>query len=154
MKKRTPFGNPFGIFLVVLMAFGGMAVAQTNTGVNAAVNTKAPVITFEKTTHDFGKIPQGTPVTVTFTFKNTGKAPLIISNVQASCGCTTPSYTKEAVGPKKTGTVTATYNAAAVGDFNKTITVTSNAGTPLMLTLKGTVVAKDATQQGNPKENK
>jgi archaellum component FlaG (FlaF/FlaG flagellin family) len=150
MKNRTPFGNPFGIFLVILFVLSGTVMAQKT----ASVASVAPVpqIKFEKTTHDFGSIPQGTPVTTTFTFKNTGKAPLVLSNVQASCGCTTPSYTKEPIAPGKTGTITATYNAASVGQFNKSITVTSNAGEPVVLMLQGTVVAKE--QQGGSAQPK
>jgi hypothetical protein len=92
---------------------------------------------------------------VKFTFKNTGKTPLLISNVQASCGCTTPDYTKEPIAPGKKGSITATYNAAAVGQFNKTITVTSNGGDPIMLTLQGTVQAQNnsATPQQQPLKN-
>ncbi|MDX1904159.1 MAG: DUF1573 domain-containing protein [Thermonemataceae bacterium] len=132
MKKNKPFGMPFGILMMLLLAFGANA-------------QKTPDITFEETVHDFGKIEQGKPVTVVFNFKNTGKAPLAISDVKASCGCTTPSYTKEPIGPKKKGSVTATFNAAGLGDFNKTVTVNTNAGGPIMLTLKGTVVAKTET---------
>jgi Protein of unknown function (DUF1573) len=145
MKNRTPFGNPFGIFLIVLFALSGTAMAQKVASV-----APAPQIKFEKTTHDFGNIPQGTPVTTTFTFKNAGKAPLVLSNVQASCGCTTPSYTKEPIAPGKTGTITATYNAAGAGQFNKSITVTSNAGEPVVLMLQGTVVAKEQGGSANP----
>jgi archaellum component FlaG (FlaF/FlaG flagellin family) len=142
MKKNLPFGNPFGTpfgsLVVAFCLMASFAFAQT-TPAKVASNPKAPKATFEKTVHNFGKIPQGTPVTTTFTVKNTGKAPLLISGVQASCGCTTPSYTKEPIAPGKTGTITATYNAAAIGDFNKTITITHNAGEPIMLSLQGTV---------------
>jgi hypothetical protein len=93
---------------------------------------------FKEEIHDFGTIPQNKPVTQEFNFKNTGKEPIVIQNVHASCGCTTPEWTKEPVLPGKTGTVKATYNAAAAAPFTKTITVTSNIGTK-MLTIKGTV---------------
>lgn len=143
MKKNLPFGNPFGSLLVVFCLMASFAFAQTTPAAKVASNPKAPKATFDRTVHNFGKIPQGTPVTTTFTVKNTGKTPLLISGVQASCGCTTPSYTKEPIPRGKKGTITATYNAAAIGDFNKTITITHNAGEPIMLTLQGTV------QQGN-----
>lgn len=156
MKKNLPFGKPFGMpfgsLVVVFCLLANFAFAQ-NTSVKATSNHKAPKATFDRTVHNFGKIPQGVPVTTTFTVKNTGKAPLVISNVQASCGCTAPSYTKEPIAPGKTGIVTATYNAAAVGDFNKTIMVTHNAGEPIMLSLQGTVQPNNTNSTSTPAKN-
>ena len=98
---------------------------------------------FEKETHDFGTIAQGTPVSVEFKFKNTGNQPLVLSNVQASCGCTTPEWSKDPVLPGKTAVVKAGYNAAAMGAFNKSITITSNASNSTqVIFIKGTVVDK------------
>ena len=79
---------------------------------------------------------------------NTGNAPVVINNATASCGCTTPVYSKEPVQPGKSTTVKATYNAAAMGAFNKSVTVYSNAeNSNLALTLTGEVVeASKATQ--------
>ncbi|KAA5544814.1 DUF1573 domain-containing protein [Adhaeribacter rhizoryzae] len=98
---------------------------------------------FENETHDFGKVAQGVPVSYQFKFKNTGTAPVVISNVQASCGCTTPEWTNTPVLPGKSGFIKASYNAAAMGAFNKSITVTSNGtnGTQVLY-IKGTVVDK------------
>jgi hypothetical protein len=99
-----------------------------------------------ETTHDFGKIPQGKPVTHEFKFTNAGKTPLVLSQVSATCGCTTPDWSKEPIPPGKTGTIKATFNAAAVGGFNKTITVTANVeGGSTYLNLKGEVLTPDAT---------
>lgn len=99
---------------------------------------------WEKTVHDFGKIPQGTPVEAVFEFTNTGDAPLIISNAKGSCGCTVPSYTNTPIAPGETGKVKAVFNAAAVGAFNKTITLTANTETATtVLRIKGEVVAKN-----------
>ena len=99
-----------------------------------------------ETTHDFGKIPQGKPVTNEFKFTNVGKAPLVLSQVQAGCGCTTPEWSKDPIPPGKTGTIKATFNAAAVGAFNKNITVTANVeGGSTFLILKGEVQAPEAT---------
>ena len=90
---------------------------------------------------DLGQITQGKPVTVEFEFKNTGDAPILINSVQASCGCTTPSYEKTPILPGKSTKIAATYNAANKGDFKKTVTVTTNAeDLPTILTLKGTVL--------------
>lgn len=88
--------------------------------------------------HDFGEIPQNKPAEHEFTFTNTGKEPIILQRVQASCGCTTPSYSKDPILPGKTGSVKAAYNAAAAGHFSKTVTVFSNIGTKV-LTIKGNV---------------
>jgi len=103
------------------------------------------VMTFEKELHDFGSVPEGTMATHEFTFKNTGNQPVIIAGVQASCGCTTPEWTKAPVLPGKVGVVKAMYSSAGrPGIFNKTITVTSNAATPsTVLTIKGNVLNKE-----------
>lgn len=100
---------------------------------------------FNEEKHDFGKIPQGTPVTTVFTFTNVGKEPLILTNVQPTCGCTIADYTKTPVAPNGQGSIKITYNAAAAYPFNKTIVVTSNAKTPVKnLVIVGEVVAKQA----------
>ena len=102
---------------------------------------------FEKETHEFGNVVQGTPVSYEFKFKNTGNAPIVISNVQASCGCTTPEWTNTPVLPGKSGSIKAQYNAAAMGAFNKSITVTSNAtNASQVVFIKGTVVDKAAVK--------
>ncbi|MDR1984038.1 MAG: DUF1573 domain-containing protein [Prevotellaceae bacterium] len=103
--------------------------------------TDAVSIVFTSTTHDFGEIQQGVPQTFSFEFKNTGTEPIIIQSVRPSCGCTTPGWTKEPVEPGEKGYVQATYNAASLGSFNKSLTVTSN-GNPasIVLYIKGAVV--------------
>ncbi|GGK81736.1 DUF1573 domain-containing protein [Rufibacter glacialis] len=104
------------------------------------------VLTFEKDLHDFGNVTEGVQAVYEFKFKNTGNQPLIISHVQASCGCTTPEWPKEAILPGKSGVVKAGYNSAGrPGAFNKTLTVTSN-GNPdtRSLFIKGTVIQKSA----------
>jgi hypothetical protein len=98
---------------------------------------------WKKTTHDFGKVEQGKPVTATFEFTNTGEIPIIITNVGVTCGCTTPEYSKDPVAPGQKGFVKAQYNAAASGTFSKTITVTANTDAPMELKIIGEVaVAK------------
>ncbi len=128
----------------LLFAVGSMAFAQTNS--LAPKNTKAqgPNAVWEMNTHNFGEIPQGVPVSTTFTFTNTGSAPLIISDVKTSCGCTTPFYTKDPIMPGQEGVVKAQYNAAKAGTFNKSITVITNSSElpQKILYIKGSVVAK------------
>lgn len=96
---------------------------------------------FDSETFNFGKIPQGTPVTHDFKFTNTGSEPLIISEVKSSCGCTVPTYPKTPVKPGEAGTISVTYNAAAVNPFTKTVTIRSNTKTPVkVLYIKGEVI--------------
>ncbi|HEY5370342.1 MAG TPA: DUF1573 domain-containing protein [Hanamia sp.] len=74
-------------------------------------------------TYDFGKIKQNVPATATVTVTNIGTDPLLIEDARPSCGCTVSDYTKTPIAPGKTGTIKATYNAAALGTFDKTLTV-------------------------------
>jgi hypothetical protein len=94
-----------------------------------------------ETTFDFGQVKVNKPVTHEFSFINAGDAPLVITSVQASCGCTVAKYSKDPISPGSSGYVTATYNAARVGVFTKTITVNANTGgEAVVLTVKGEVV--------------
>ncbi len=92
-------------------------------------------------THDFGKIPQGKPVTFDFSIKNTGKTELQLEQVQAGCGCTTPTWQP---GPYAAGTssvIKVGYNAANPGSFSKPVTITYNGGLTKVITITGEVVA-------------
>lgn len=125
--------------LTAMIAFGGLLTASAQNS-DVQPDGKVAEIKFDKETHDFGSIPQGVPATYEFVFKNTGKTPLIVTNAAASCGCTTPEWTKEPIKPGKTGTVKATYNAASPGPFTKSVTVVSNAkNSTVILYLKGDV---------------
>jgi hypothetical protein len=81
------------------------------------------VVKFTSETVNLGDVKKGNPVTATFTLTNVGKEDLIIENVTPGCGCTKSDYTKEPIKPGKTGTITATYNAANAGSFNKSVSV-------------------------------
>lgn len=132
-----------------VMFFNGMLKAQNE--VSANLNPQSPVsdlqkqaaISWEKTDHNFGKIPQGKPVSVTYNFTNTGKGPLIITNVTPGCGCTTGDYSKQSIMPGGKGFITLTYNAAAGGVFTKSASVNTNAdpGT-ILLYFKGEVITE------------
>lgn len=99
-------------------------------------------ITWKSDTIDVGEIIQNKPKAIVFEFKNTGSSDVIITNVQGSCGCTATNYTKEPIKSGKTGTITATFNAANIGSFSKTVSVTTSADvSPKILTLKGNVKA-------------
>ena len=110
-------------------------------------NPNAPVLKFKIEKHDFGTVPEGPQAKFDFEFTNEGKEPLILSNVQASCGCTTPEWPKEPILPGKTSKVSAIYNTQGrPGAFTKSITVTSNAKTPsVVLMINGTVEKAPAT---------
>ena len=122
-----------------LMSFS-VVPNHKNTTVKTVITSP---ISWKSETIDVGQIPQGTPKLIEFEFKNTGKTAVKITNVHGSCGCTATDYTKEDIAPGKTAIIKATYNAANMGVFTKTVTVTTSAEeTPKVLTFKGTVVAK------------
>jgi len=108
-----------------------------------------PVISFEEKNYDFGKVNEDDgKVTHVFDFVNRGSVPLVINRVQASCGCTTPTWTKEPIEPGKKGSITVTYNPQGrPGPFTKTITVYSNAEEEqFLLTIKGEVLPKQTAE--------
>lgn len=101
-------------------------------------------LTFKEESYNFGDIEKGKPVTHEFSFKNTSKQTILITGVKASCGCTTPTWTKTPIKPGESGNVTATYNAANPGAFTKTITVTANdTDQNKVLSIKGKVIAPE-----------
>lgn len=100
-----------------------------------------PKITFEKTEHDFGDIPQNNPSKAEFIYTNTGDMPLIVTNVASSWGCMVPEYSKEPVMPGQTGLVKLIFNTATIGTFTKSAYVTSNGG-ELGLLVKGKIIEK------------
>ena len=109
--------------------------------------SQKPVINFGVKEHDFGKINEKDGnVTYKFEFTNKGKAPLVVSKVQASCGCTTPSWSKEPIEAGKKGAITVTYNTLGrPGVFTKTITVYSNDSiAQVVLIIKGEVIPMKA----------
>lgn len=118
MLKRL-FGTLCLLFVISIAAFAQAGKAE---------------IKFDKTSHNFGKFSEKQPVQkCTFTFTNTGTAPLVINQAIASCGCTVPAYTKTPILPGKKGEITVTYNGTGKfpGHFKKTITVRSNATTEM-----------------------
>ncbi len=122
----------FALFFFVALLF--------YPGTHQAQDAKAEIV-FESTIHDFGKIYQGKPAVYEFVFTNKGKAPLVLSNVQPGCGCTTPEWPREPIMPGQKAKIKAIYNPGSYkGQFSKGITVYSNATTgTIQLTIKGTV---------------
>ena len=131
------------LVLVILLTASGSLLAQSATV--AVTPSPADVLELKEKGYDFGKIPQGRPVTHIFEIVNTGKTPLLLTNVQASCGCTTPEWGKDPIKPGATAQIKVGYNAAAEGFFNKSITIQYNKGESKTLMISGTVYKTPAT---------
>jgi hypothetical protein len=102
---------------------------------------KVAKIEFESETIDYGTIEKGSDGVRVFKFKNTGDAPLIVSAVKSSCGCTVPKKPTAPILPGENGEIEVKYDTKRVNPIRKTITVTSNADTPTVaLKIKGTVI--------------
>ena len=112
------------LFLVVILGFFASTYGQTN-----AQKANGPVITFDKSTHDFGDMVQGDKVEYTYKFTNTGNEPLLITSVNVQCGCTTPKgWPRDPVAPGAKGELTIAFNSAGkLGMQNKVVTLVSNA---------------------------
>ncbi len=115
--------------------------AQNQT---AGINTVKAAFTLDNNVYDYGNIPEdGGLANHTFTIKNTGDAPLIVKQVVASCGCTTPNWTKDPIASGKTGEIKVAYNPSGrPGPFSKTISVYCENADPVQLTIKGNVEKK------------
>jgi hypothetical protein len=133
--------------------FTAAAVVMASTFAFAQeANTNAAQISFTQETIDYGNIKKDANGEREFVFKNTGKEPLIITNCVGSCGCTVPVWPKTPIAPGEKASIKVKYDTRRVGRFQKTVTVTSNAGTPTkVLTIKGNVeeVAAEATTPVN-----
>jgi hypothetical protein len=118
--------------LIIMLAAFFFAGAQGNS-------TAEDVLKLKETEYDFGKIPQGKPVYHNFEIINTSSQPLKLDNVQASCGCTTPEWSHDAIAPGATGTIKVGFNAATEGPFEKPITITYNTNQTKQMKIKGSV---------------
>lgn len=147
-------------FITVLAFFSISFILQAQVMSTSQVAPK-PVEAVEESlglkelSYDFGKIPQGKPVTHIFDVENIGKDSLKIANVQASCGCTTPEWEREKVqAPGEKTKITVGYNAAAEGPFTKSITITYNGTQSKQITIKGEVWKTPATSAPENKDLK
>ncbi|MDD4068308.1 MAG: DUF1573 domain-containing protein [Bacteroidales bacterium] len=133
------------LVLLTLLVFGVSfgVLAQNNkpsTPNKNQVGSQAE-ITFEKIEHDYGDVPKNGNGETTFSYKNTGKIPLILSNVRSSCGCTVPAWSREPLMPGQSASIRVKYNTANPGPINKTVTVESNAReNRVVLRIKGKVL--------------
>jgi hypothetical protein len=140
------------IILTLGILSGSLFLTQAQTTAPAGATPAAPAaptstadIKFEKLEFDYGTLKQGGDPNGEFSFKNTGKEPLIISQCQGSCGCTVPSWPKEPIKPGASGVIKVHYDTKRVGPINKTVTVTSNAKSGVVtLHIKGMIEAAPA----------
>jgi hypothetical protein len=124
--------------LMTILLTSGMVYAQQK---------EASITVVDSTMYDFGDINEADgPVSHTFTILNNGELPLVISKVVASCGCTTPEWTKEPIAPGKTGEVKVTYDPKGrPNKFTKPVSIYSNGSTgSYTLTIKGNVIPKQS----------
>ncbi|MBU2524993.1 MAG: DUF1573 domain-containing protein [Bacteroidetes bacterium] len=120
--------NVLYIFAMVVICFSGEIYAQAK-------------IKFKTETIDYGDIAKGADGVRVFEFTNTGNQPLVITEVLSSCGCTVPKKPDAPIAPGKTGVIEVKYDTQRVGPIRKTITVSSNADTPIVaLKIKGQVI--------------
>ena len=105
------------------------SIGLTSVGISQTAKTVGPVITWEKSSFDFGDVPQGDKVEHTFKFTNTGNQPLIITNIQVTCGCTTPKgWPRDPIAAGAKGEITIAFNSASkMGKQNKAVIIMSNA---------------------------
>ncbi len=123
---------------IVLVLFVGLL------GFSLTAQDKAAKIVFKSETVDYGEIEKGSDGMRVFEFTNTGDAPLIISKVSSTCGCTIPKKPEDPILPGKTGQIQVKYDTNRVGPIRKAITVISNADTPtVVLKIKGEVKAPE-----------
>jgi hypothetical protein len=137
MKKLTIVVT---LFITILSA-----KAQTvNTG-GTALPRPADVLELKEISHNFGKIPQGRPAVYAFEIVNTGGTALKLDNVQASCGCTTPEWSRDPIEAGATVKLKVGYNAYAEGPFTKTVTIIYNTNQTKTLTISGEVYKMPVT---------
>ena len=125
------------ILLVLAVVFFNAAPNETKN-----LDSKVAIIKFKTEVIDYGTVEQNSDGTRIFTFTNEGDAPLLITKVKTSCGCTVPSYSKAPIMPGDSGELEIKYNTKKLGAFTKTVTVMSNAeGGNKILKIKGNIVA-------------
>lgn len=135
MKKYAILGI---LLLLVSVAFAQEAKVEP-----PVIKADGPVLTIEKNTHDFGDIYQGDVVEHTFKFTNTGNQPLLITNIQTSCGCTTPTWPRDPIMPGGKGELKVGFNSAGkMNKQTKTLPIISNSVTDVSVTFTTNVLDK------------
>lgn len=142
MKKMTLI-LAAALFVVSASCFAQNVKKDTMQKSEKLLKQNGPVARFDRTQFEFADLVQGTPGTASFVLTNDGNEPLIIASATASCGCTNLTYSKDPILPGKSITISATYNAATLGTFIKSVTVKMNdGGQAVVLQIKGKVVPK------------
>jgi hypothetical protein len=131
--------------IVITLFVTSLAVHAQAVNTQGTALARPDVLQVKDNTHNFGKIPQGRPATTTFEIVNTGTTPLKLDNVQASCGCTTPVWSRDPIEPGATAKIVVGYNAYGEGAFTKTVTVVYNTNMTKLLTISGEVYKTPAT---------
>ncbi len=98
-----------------------------------------PMMEFETKVIDYGEIDKGSDPLRKFMFTNIGSEPLVIKSAKGSCGCTVPDYPKDPIMPGQTGSIDVRYDTKRIGQFTKTVTLTTNIEEKIVLTIKGKV---------------
>jgi hypothetical protein len=133
----------------------GFCALLISTAISAQQKKADESVKFVELKHDFGKIKQGSPVTYDFAFKNVGAKPVVIESATASCGCTTPKWPQTPVSKNKTEKISAGFNAAAPGVFDKSIYVkVSGYDQPIELKISGEVLTPEAYAQYQSSKDK
>ena len=129
------------VFIVFLITITVSAQSTTSKQFALNDNSSSGIFEFETETIDYGTIKKHADGKRSFTFKNTGNSPIIISKIKASCGCTVASKPEEPIMPGKTGTINVKYATDRVGSFSKNITVISNASeSNKVIKIKGVIL--------------
>jgi Protein of unknown function (DUF1573) len=139
MKKTILSIFALGLFTFSYAQNGHTENDGHNHGSTSPATTTDDVLKLKETEHDFSKIPQGKPVYYSFEITNTGTTELKLDNVAASCGCTTPEWSRDAIAAGANAVIKVGYNAAAEGPFEKMITITYNTNQVKQIKIKGTV---------------
>ena len=145
--------------LGIMLLMAGAAKAQD------AKTQNGPEIEFEKVVHDYGDVPYNGDGKCEFRFTNTGNEPLLVLKPKSSCGCTVSTWPQDPILPGKSEVIKVTYRTNRVGNFDKKVTVTSNAvqNPTVVLRIKGRVLdqstetlpeKRDDSDNGSPVNNK
>jgi Protein of unknown function (DUF1573) len=149
-------GIRLSILALVLLLNGFVAAQVVNPVMPAVVSPSAPpavanpgpipgggILTFEEETHNFGDLEQGGDASFLFKFRNTGTEDIIITAAKPGCGCTTPTWPKEAIKPGEWSEIPVKYDSNRLGGFDKWVTIISNASeTEKKIYIKGNILAK------------
>jgi hypothetical protein len=154
LKQIKTYTMKNTLLIVLALGFSLGSYAQTTKSATTEKGTKksevavakdANPVKFTNMVIERKDIAKGTDDMFSFEFKNTGKTPVLIQNVQTSCGCTTAKKPEAPVAPGKKSEISVKYDTNRVGAFEKTITVTTNVGDPIVLTIKGNVLGDTST---------